>query len=64
MGEGCALSRYTTERAKQGLLRGDAFVTVVETADFREHHDGSDDGVRGGPVIGSVFLESEVRRLR
>jgi len=60
-GQGCALSGYTTERAEQGWLRGDALVTVVETADFREHHDGSDDGLSGGPMIGRVFLESEVR---
>ena len=43
-----------------GLLGGDAFVTVVQTANFRAHHDGSDACLGGGPVIGRVFLEGKV----
>jgi len=39
------------------LLRGDSFITVVETADFWEHDDRSDACVSGGPVIGRVFGE-------
>jgi hypothetical protein len=58
---GAALQIHDGDGDAQGLLRGDAFVTVVETADFRDHHDGSDDRRSGGPVIGRVFLESEVR---
>ena len=54
-------ARDNRERWSRGLLRGDSFVTVVKTADFRDHDDGSDGGLSGGPVIGRVFLKCEVR---
>ena len=38
-----------------------SFVTVMETADFRTHDDGSDGCLRGRSAIGRVLLECEVR---
>ena len=40
---------------------GASFVAVVETADFRDHDDGSAGCLSGRPAIGRVFLECEVR---
>ena len=44
-----------------GRVRRTSFVTAMETTDFRDRHDWSDEYLRGRPVIGRVFFEPEVR---